>query len=238
MKNLLLTAITVFAITASAQNKFTGTLKKYCTTLPNEFSQISEDRKSTLKEIGNYVLETRKNNKIAKLTIICTHNSRRSQMGQIWGQIAGFYYGVDSIIFFSGGTEATAFNERAINALKKTGIQIQKTTEGDKNPKYTVTAGNNYSPILMYSKKYSDRQNPQSDFGAIMVCSEADKSCPVVQGAESRFSLPYDDPKYYDGTPSETSKYDERCRQIARETFFMMDYVKGKLILIKESTKK
>jgi hypothetical protein len=35
-----------------------------------------------------------------------------------------------------------------------------------------------------------------------MVCSEADKSCPSVDGAELRVGMPYDDPKYFDGTPS------------------------------------
>ena len=70
-----------------------------------------------------------------------------------------------------------------------------------------------------------------------MVCSEADKSCPSVDGAELRIPLAYDDPKYYDNTPSQEQKYDERCQQIAREMFFMMDYVKQKLVLKAESKK-
>jgi len=53
-----------------------------------------------------------------------------------------------------------------------------------------------------WSKKYNDTANPKKDFCAVMVCSEADKSCPSVDGAELRVGMPYDDPKYFDGTPS------------------------------------
>jgi hypothetical protein len=38
--------------------------------------------------------------------------------------------------------------------------------------------------------------------------------------------MPYDDPKDYDDTDQEQAKYDERCRQIAREMFFTFQYVK------------
>ena len=33
-----------------------------------------------------------------------------------------------------------------------------------------------------------------------MTCSQADKTCPVVKGAETRIAIPYDDPKEYDGS--------------------------------------
>ena len=39
-----------------------------------------------------------------QLNFICTHNSRRSHLGQIWAAIAGAYYNVD-VATFSGGTE-------------------------------------------------------------------------------------------------------------------------------------
>ncbi len=140
---------------------------------------------------------------------------------------------------FSGGTQATAFNHRAIAALNRAGFQIVKLNSGtESNPKYSGSMGRDLGGYIMYSKKYNDMQNPQSNFGAIMVCSEADKSCPVVPGAEARFSLPYDDPKFYDNTASEKAKYDERVRQIGREIFFMMDYAKKQLVSRAESVKK
>jgi hypothetical protein len=101
-----------------------------------------------------------------------------------------------------------------------------------------INAGKNYGEWPLFSKKYNDYNNPQSGFCAVMVCSEADKSCPTIGGAAERIGLPYDDPKYYDNTPSETLKYNERCREIAREMFFVMDYVKQEFILHSEAAKK
>jgi hypothetical protein len=58
-----------------------------------------------------------------------------------------------------------------------------------------------------------------------MVCAEADKACPFVEGADLRIGLPYQDPKEFDNSPLEDTKYDERCKQIATEMFFVMDIV-------------
>jgi arsenate reductase len=49
-----------------------------------------------------------------------------------------------------------------------------------------------------------------------MVCSEADASCPTVKGASVRISMPYLDPKHYDGTDFESAKYAERRDDIGR----------------------
>ena len=72
----------------------------------------------------------------------------------------------------------------------------------------------------MFSKLYDDASNPDADFAAVMTCSEADKNCPYIPGAESRIQLLYDDPKEFDGTAEETEKYDERASQIAAELFY------------------
>ncbi len=231
---LAITTLTAFMPPSSAT--FYKKLKKYCHTLPNEFNQISEERKKDLIEMGNFVIEKRTTGKVCKLLFICTSNSRRSHMGQIWSQTAATYYGVDSVWTFSGGTEATKVNINAINALRRCGFSIT-TSQATDNPIWFVSLGNKIGGFGIFSKKYNNTINPKSEFCALMVCSEADKSCPSVEGAELRIPLPYDDPKYYDNTPSQDQKYDERCRQIAREMFFMMDYVKEKLILKVESKK-
>ena len=232
---LLFTGVT---LQSTAQAKLYGKLKKYSDSLPANFSQIPEDRKQTLQEIGDWIISQKTDKKKAVLTVICTQNSRRSHLGQIWIKTAAYYYGIDSIEAFSGGTKSSAFNERAIEALKRAGFSFIKSAGTEpENPRYLASMGSDLGNILMYSKKYNDKQNPQSDFGAIMVCSEADKSCPMVEGATGRFSLPYDDPKFYDNTPSEKLKYDERCKQIATEMFFLFDYVKKKLNLVQEKAK-
>lgn len=58
-----------------------------------------------------------------------------------------------------------------------------------------------------------------------MVCSSADKGCPIVFGCDFRLSLPYDDPKDFDDTDLEEEKYDERVRQIGREFLFSLSQV-------------
>ena len=71
-----------------------------------------------------------------------------------------------------------------------------------------------------------DAPNPTSDFAAVMTCSHADESCPIVQGAAIKISVPYEDPKIADGKPNETEVYDERCKQIATEVLYVFSLVK------------
>lgn len=206
-------------------------LQNYSEQLASNFETIDEERKAKLKEIGDYIIKQKKTSKKVDITVICTHNSRRSHFGQVWLQIAAYYYGIEGINTFSGGTEATAFNPRAIAALERAGVKLEKTTafEGDENPVYSMSVGKKYPKTLMFSKKYSHTQNPQNGFAAIMVCSDADKNCPFVTGATARFGIPFEDPKISDNTPSEEQIYNERCKQIGTEFFFVMDYVKAEL---------
>ena len=48
-----------------------------------------------------------------------------------------------------------------------------------------------------------------------------------VEGADFRMALPFEDPKKFDNTPVERDQYDERCRQIARECFYIMSQVRA-----------
>ncbi|AFM05109.1 protein-tyrosine-phosphatase [Bernardetia litoralis DSM 6794] len=210
-------------------------LQNYSEQLASNFAIIDEERKIKLKEIGDYIIEKKREQKTASnnvnVTVICTHNSRRSHFGQVWLQVAAAYYGIEGINTFSGGTETTAFNTRAVAALEQAGVKIEKTTafDGDENPVYSMSVGKKYSKTLMFSKKYTHKQNPQKGFAAIMVCSDADKNCPLVMGADARFAIPFEDPKSSDNTPSEEQTYNERCKQIGTEFFFVMDYVKTEL---------
>lgn len=159
----------------------------------------------------------------AQLVFICTHNSRRSHMGQIWAQTAAAHYGLDSVRTFSGGTEVTAFNPRAVTALRQLGIGLIALEAGPiPNVPYVVSLQPGAPPTTAFSKHYADPANPQSDFAAVMTCSEADGACPVVFGAEARFSLPYVDPKASDGTDLEAQTYRERALQIGAEMFYVM----------------
>jgi hypothetical protein len=146
-------------------------------------------------------------------------------MSQIWSQTAAYYYGLDNIHAFSGGTEATACNCRTVAAMRRAGFDIQDATTGD-NPVYLVRYAEDRPPIRAYSKLYNGDGNPKNEFIALMTCSVADKSCPIVQGAVGRYAIHYVDPRLCDDLPTETAAYNERCREIAREMFFIMSEVR------------
>jgi hypothetical protein len=231
-KAILFTLCTIGVLTISSykemkKEELFPKLSNYCNSLSTEFNQINEERKAELKGIANFIVEQRKEHKPANLLFVCTSNSRRSHMAQVWSQIAAYYYGIDSVFTFSGGTEQTRVNINAIDALVRTGIEIYSNNQGD-NPLRYIRIGIKINPWVIFSKKYTDATNPKNNFAAVMVCSEADKACPFVEGAESRIGLPYQDPKEFDNSPLKEAKYDERCRQIAREMFFIMDLVSKK----------
>ncbi|MBN8693491.1 MAG: protein-tyrosine-phosphatase [Bacteroidetes bacterium] len=203
-----------------------NSIKTYCDDLESSFEEISSDRKSLLSKIATYILEKRSENKTINLIYVCTHNSRRSHFGQVWAQVAADYYQIENVSTFSGGTEATAFNPNAINALKRVGFKIE-TTDSSLNPHYEVYFSEKTKPIECFSKVYNDSVNPQNNFAAIMTCSDAEENCPFIPGVELRIGTTYDDPKAFDNTPLQDAKYDERCRQIALETLFVFSLVRN-----------
>jgi arsenate reductase (thioredoxin) len=194
--------------------------------LAREFDQIPAPRKETLKELTKFIQDKVRAGQPVYLNFICTHNSRRSHLSQLWAQAAAYYYGVKNVFCFSGGTEATAFNPRAVKAMQDTGFSIKMTKDGN-NPVYEVRYANEVAPVIAFSKKYDDPFNHNKDFAAIMTCSHADENCPLVLGATRRIALTYDDPKEFDGTPQEGEKYAERVHQIGREILFVFSKVKA-----------
>ncbi|MFK7773717.1 MAG: protein-tyrosine-phosphatase [Saprospiraceae bacterium] len=200
-------------------------LENYCQNFENEFNLIPDDRKSQLEELAQYISQKQTSDQPTRLNVICTHNSRRSHIGQLWLGAAALFYKKNNIHTFSGGTEATAFNHRSVAALRRAGFEIVTSDSAVDNPIYFATFGFSHSPLKMFSKKYDHAENPQKEFAAIMVCSDADVGCPVILGAENRFALTFDDPKHFDNTDLESEKYDERVRQIGREMFYVMKNV-------------
>ena len=193
----------------------------------NEFPQISAERRAALEPLVAYLRACRAEERPIAMTFVCTHNSRRSQMGQVWAAVAAAYFGVDGVTAYSGGTEVTAFNPRAVAALQRAGLVIEKEDDAaaNSNPRYRVSFAPSGDTLLCFSKRYADEFNPQSDFCAVMTCNEADQACPQVAGARGRYALPYEDPKVADGTSDEANRYDERCAQIAREMLFVFSQV-------------
>lgn len=200
-------------------------LEIYISALLSENKDIEEDRKKVLKRMAFYIQERAEKGILTNLIFICTHNSRRSHMAQLWAQVASVYFDIPNVHCYSGGTEATAFNYRSVKALQKAGFEIT-VKEKKENILYNVTYSTDYKQIVAFSKIYSHKGNPHNNFAAILTCSDADEACPVVFGADARFSVQYEDPKSADNTPEEEQVYDERCKQIAREMFYLFSKVK------------
>lgn len=211
--------------TEGLSTSFYPELKRYLTEATARFDTIPNDRKSVLAKVADYVRERLSKSEPAKLTFICTHNSRRSHLSQIWAQVAAEYYGLEGVETFSGGTEATAFNPRAVAAMQRCGLRIVADDPTASNPRYSVTTSDSSTPQLCFSKAYGDPPNPSKGYCAVMTCSQADDACPLVMGCDLRMPIRYEDPKVADDTEFEAQRYDERSAQICSEMLYMMSLV-------------
>ena len=181
---------------------------------------VSSERKETLQPLVDFIIEKKKQEEEIRINFICTHNSRRSHLSQVWAQTMAAYFDVKNVFCYSGGTEATALFPMAAKALQGAGFEINAiaTTE---NPIYSIKYADNQHPIIGFSKKLDDDFNPKSKFAAIMTCSQADNGCPFISGAEKRIPITFEDPKAFDNTPQQEEKYHERSIQIATEMFYV-----------------
>lgn len=196
----------------------------YIDSIKANFSSITEERKLLFSPLIKYIKQKKEQDKNCDLILICTHNSRRSHFAQIWAQIAADYYGLSFVTTFSGGTEATAFNPRAVKALQTIGLQIGVDDCSKPNPIYTIQRENGKT-MNAFSKAFDHDTNPQQKFAAVMTCDHADENCPFVPGAEVRIPLYYQDPKESDDTAEESKTYAARSLQIATEFFYIFSQV-------------
>ncbi|TWH98905.1 arsenate reductase [Flavobacterium tiangeerense] len=191
-----------------------------------DFENILTDRKSVLQPLIDYIQTKVSNHQEVRLNFICTHNSRRSHLSQVWAQTAATHFKIQNINCYSGGTEATALFPMVTKTLEKSGFEVKKIADGN-NPIYAIKNGENEHPIIGFSKTYDADFNPISEFAAIMTCSQADGDCPFIAGAEKRIPITYEDPKAFDQTPQQEEKYEERSLQIATELFYVFSRIKS-----------
>lgn len=185
---------------------------------------ISEDRTKLLLKIAETIAKEYAINESVNLNFICTHNSRRSQLAQVWSFYAAHYFNLN-INAFSGGTEVTAFYRKTVKTLQKVGFLFQLSDFSHQNPKYQISFDGATKTILGFSKLYSNPINKEP-YMAITTCNDADKNCPFIPGANYRFALPFADPKHSDGTPDQEKVYLQANAQIASEIYLIFDKVK------------
>ncbi len=185
---------------------------------------ITEERKEVLQPLIDFIQQKTTANSAIRINFICTHNSRRSHLSQVWAQTMATYFKIKNVNCYSGGTEATALFPMVAETLKNQGFQIQKLSETS-NPVYAIKFSENEHPVIGFSKSYEDPFNPASEFAAVMTCSQADGGCPFIAGAEKRVPITFEDPKAFDNTPQQAEKYAERSIQIATELFYIFSQI-------------
>jgi protein-tyrosine-phosphatase len=214
--------------TPTSRSQLNEKTRRHADLLTTQFDMVDGRYHDAAGDLATWIAKNYQPGKSLGVVVVCTGNSRRSILGATMGNVAAAYYGMTDLRFHSGGTKPSAFNSRTVTTLREIGVEIETTGKeaprgegGEANPIYCVRWGKNLE-ATEFSKRYSDEHNPQSGFAAVLVCSEADESCPTVRGAGKRIAVPYQDPKAYDGAEFEAAKYAERRDDIGR---FMLSVV-------------
>jgi len=189
---------------------------------------IDESRKELLLRIADKITDTYKSNdEQVNINFICTHNSRRSQLGQVWTFFAANYFGLN-ITALSGGTEVTAFHRNTVATLKSVGFSFNVQEFSHQNPVYQISFNETDDFLLGFSKIFDNKANT-TPYIVITTCDSADENCPFIPEAIYRFHLPYTDPKHADNTTEQDEAYLKTNEEIASEVYFIFDRVKSLL---------
>ena len=201
------------------QTSITGNTKFFFENAYNTL-ELSEERKILLTAIAKKVSEDLIIGNPVNLNFICTHNSRRSQLCQVWAHYATHHFNLKNLELFSGGTSVTAFFRNTVKTLQAVGFHFNLSVFSHENPVYSIANDINAEKILGFSKLYNDPSN-LSPFFAITTCNNADENCPFISEAVQRFHLPFIDPKAHDNTELQEEKYLETNKQVAGEMHFL-----------------
>lgn len=185
---------------------------------------LDSNRKVLLHTIATTIADQYTKNGVVNLNFICTHNSRRSQLAQVWSFFASYYFSLN-IQAFSGGTEVTAFHRNTIKTLQEAGFSFKVEDFSHQNPKYLISFKGDTKTCLGFSKMFDNPINEQP-FIAITTCNNADSNCPFIPSASFKFHMPFIDPKASDTTNKTKETYLKTNQQIAAEIFYLFSEIK------------
>lgn len=213
---------------AGSAPEFRPDLVAYLARLQQRVDAIDPARKQRLREVSRFVGAARRDGDRAHLLSVCTHNSGRSILSEVWWTAAAAWYGLQAtVVAHSGGTQATAVNPMILHSLVRAGFGVvqpdlaaaESTAD---NPVYVVDVAGGLDPCRLWSKRFDAVELPEGHFAAILNCSEADAACPFVPGSALRVALPYADPRDADDSEEARERYDARCDQVGTECLFAM----------------
>lgn len=187
-------------------------------------SEIKPSRIERLNNIAESLSSVYSEANTLNLNFICTHNSRRSQLAQVWSHYFSYLYDLN-LHSYSSGTEVTEVHPNILNVLEEAGFEVERISETNNNPRYKLNYSETRDSILLFSKSIDDESLPKN-YIAITTCSQADENCPFIPQASMRFSLTYSDPGKDDGSDREIESYRQTNKQIAREIKYMIKKIK------------
>lgn len=200
-------------------------LKKYIDKAAKNADSIEASRKESLLKVADYISARLKDQQMAYLVFMCTHNSRRSIISQTLAKAAAAWQNIQMLRTYSGGLNATEFSPIAADALDRTGLKVVKYVDIQNSP-FNIFYDDEDVPVIAFSKVYNAPSMPREGFALITNCSESEKDCPNMPGTEVRISLGYDDPLAYEGKSNQDGNYDKLVERVATEMAFMMKQVK------------
>ena len=73
-----------------------------------DVATIPRERKETLQPFIEFIQKKQQTKQEIRLNFICTHNSRRSHLSQVWAQTMAYHCNIQNVFCYSGGTEPIA----------------------------------------------------------------------------------------------------------------------------------
>ena len=209
-------------------NKLYPIINEYVRDFPKEFRKIPEDRRYRLNEIVYFLEEQKVENNPWQLLFISTNQASVSQMAQVWSKTAAYYYGFTNFESFSAGLDPGIISVKMITCLEKAGFIVYKTNL-DGMDVYRIKYSYNIEPIVSFPKKIDHVRNPNRDFMAVFVEKNADMNVQNIKGTYNRLLLTYDDPVGYEGSQQEEVMYEESCKKVAVEMFYVFSLLRKRL---------
>lgn len=123
-------------------------------------TRIEKERRAILIPLIEYIQKKLEAGEPVNINFICTHNSRRSHLSQIWAQIAAAHYGVPEVTCYSGGTEQTAMFPKIVETLREQGCQVIELSDSE-NPAYAIKYDEDSHPVIGFSKRMAHLNNRQ-----------------------------------------------------------------------------
>tara|TARA_Y100001949_G_C15986510_1_gene330879 strand:+ start:2001 stop:2567 length:567 start_codon:yes stop_codon:yes gene_type:complete len=162
----------------------------------------NQKRKKRLDNIASVINENL--NKTRSIVFLCTHNSRRSQICEVWGKVFAEIYR-KKININSAGAFKTVVHSQVYESIVKCGLVVDNKKE-----------------IFFDKKKFKLNSKTidsltMKNFIAVMTCSNAEKSCPNDPRSIRNIKMFFNDPRIYDETDKMSREYLNTTIYIAEE---------------------